>query len=315
MRVLVTGAGGFVGSHLVEALLRRGDVEVWGTYNPNGQAETYNDQVAGVRIDLCDPDAVETMLGSVRPDYVYHLAGQAFVPASWTDPWETLSTNIRSQLNVLQGCIRTGLTTTRSLVIGSQEEYGTLVDADLPATEQTNLRPDNPYGVSKVAQDLLGHSYFIRYGLPVVRVRPFNHIGPRQNSRFVASDFARQIAAIEAGRQAPTLRVGNLQSERDFTDVRDVVRAYIAALEKGAAGDVYVVASGLARPVKAILDGLIDQARCSVAIEVDPTKYRAADALKQRGDSSKLRAVTGWSPMIPLEQTLRDILDYERQLL
>lgn len=313
MRILVTGAGGFVGGHLVEALLKGADVEVWGTYHPARQSELLHDQVRAVRIDLCDPVAVDALLDSVRPGRVYHLAGQAFVPASWVDPWETLSTNVRSQLNVLQSCWRCGLTETRLLVVGSQEEYGRLGPEELPAHEGSALRPDNPYGVSKVAQDLLGHAYFLRHGALVVRVRPFNHIGPRQNSRFVAADFARQIVAIERGIQRPVMRVGNLQAERDFTDVRDVARAYIAALEKGQPGEVYIVASGVARSVRALLDGLLRHSSRTVAIEVDPEKYRSLDSPRQLGDASKLRAATGWRPQIPFEQTLKDILDYERQ--
>jgi len=313
LRILVTGAGGFVGSHLVEALLQQPDTEVWGTLKPDDPSQHPIDRVHSVPVDLCDPAAVNNLLTLFKPDRIYHLAGQAFVPASWIDPWDTLSTNILSQLNIFQGCLQCGLNDARTLVIGSQEEYGRLTEAEMPATESSPFRPDNPYGVSKVAQDLLGQAYFLRHGLPVVRVRPFNHIGPRQNSRFVASDFACQIVAIERGERPPVIRVGNLDAERDFTDVRDVVQAYIAALEKGRPGDFYVVASGIGRPVRTLLDGLLAHSTCSVTVEVDPAKFRVSDTPRQYGDSSKLRAATGWQPQIPFEQTLADILNYERQ--
>lgn len=313
MRILVTGAGGFVGSHLIDLLLTQPGAEIWGTRHPSGQQQFIDNRIQSLAVDLCNPDATQQLLDEVRPDHIYHLAGQAFVPASWSDPWDTLVTNIRSQLNVLQGCIAGGLATTRVLVVGSQEEYGRLEPAQLPARETTPLQPDNPYGVSKVAQDLLGQSYFIRYQLPVVRVRPFNHIGPRQNHRFVAADFARQIVAIERQIQPPVIRVGNLDVERDFTDVRDVVRAYMAALQNGVPGEVYVVASGVVRSVRKILDGLLAHTTCAVTVQIDPARFRPVDTPYQQGDSSKLREATGWQPQIAFEQTLKDILDYERQ--
>lgn len=313
MRILVTGAGGFVGSHLTDLLLTQLDAEIWGTRHPAGQHQYINKQIQTVAVDLCDPLATRQTLETVRPDRIYHLAGQAFVPASWTDPWDTLTTNIRSQLNILQGCVACGLSATRVLVIGSQEEYGKLTPTQLPAHETTPLQPDNPYGVSKVAQDLLGQAYYLRYQLPVVRVRPFNHIGPRQNQRFVAADFARQIVAIERQTRPPLLQVGNLEAERDFTDVRDVARAYLAALEHGQTGEVYVVASGVVRSVRAILDGLLAHSACAVTVEIDPLRFRPIESPIQQGDSTKLRAATGWQPQIAFEQTLKDILDYERQ--
>jgi GDP-4-dehydro-6-deoxy-D-mannose reductase len=302
-----------VGSHLVEALLQQPDTQVWGTLKPDDPNQYSDPRIQSVPVELCDPAAVTTLLGQVKPDRIYHLAGQAFVPISWDDPWETLFTNIRSQLNIFQGCLANNLTATRSLVIGSQEEYGRLSPAEMPATESSPFRPDNPYGVSKVAQDLLGQAYFLRHGLPVVRVQPFNHIGPRQNRRFVASNFAHQIVEIEQGHQPPVIKVGNLDAQRDFTDVRDVAQAYIAALDRGQPGESYVVASGIARSVRSILDGLLAHSTYQVTVEVDPARFRVSDTPRQFGDSSKLRAATGWQPQIPFEQTLLDILNNERQ--
>ncbi|MBM4422806.1 MAG: GDP-mannose 4,6-dehydratase [Chloroflexi bacterium] len=313
MRILVTGVGGFAGSHLADELLREFECEVWGVLITPERPHYLDPRVQCLTANLCSPAEVDGVIATVRPDRVYHLAGQAFVPASWADPWGTLENNIRAQLNILQSCLRLGFGNTRILAVGSNEEYGRLDDHELPATESSPFRPDSPYGVSKLAQDFLGQSYYLSHGLPVVRVRPFNHIGPRQSHRFVAPDFARQIVAIERGGQPPIIRVGNLHAERDFSDVRDVVRGYIAALEKGQAGDVYNVASGMSRPVRAILDGLLAHSSRAVTVEIDPLRLRPSDTPRQRGDASKLTAVTGWRPTIPFEQALKDLLDYERQ--
>ncbi len=315
MRILVTGVGGFAGSHLADALLKDAECEVWGVVLFPDRPHYLDPRVQTFTADLCDSAAVDAIVSAIQPERVYHLAGQAFVPQSWADPWETFETNVRAQLNLFQSCLRLNLTDTRILVVGSYEEYGRLRPEEFPVTEASPFRPDSPYGVSKLAQDFLGHSYFISHGLPVVRVRPFNHIGPRQSPRFVAADFARQIVEIERGQRAPVMRVGNLEAERDFTDVRDVARAYIAALEKGQPGDVYNVASGVSRPVRAILDGLLAYSHCGVTVELDPEKLRPSDTPRVQGDAAKLQALTGWRPLIPIEQTLQDILDYERRFL
>ena len=313
MRILVTGVGGFAGSHLVDALLKTDAPEVWGVLFSDDRPGYLDRRVQTIVANLCDGVVVAEVVAKLQPDRIYHLAGQAFVPQSWADPWETLETNIRPLVNLFQSCLRLGLTRTRILVVGSYEEYGRLRPDEYPATENSSFRPDSPYGVSKLAQDFLAHSYFVSHGLPVVRVRPFNHIGPRQSTRFVAADFARQIVAIERGDQPPVMRVGNLEAERDFTDVRDVAHAYIAALELGQPGEVYHVASGIARSVRSVLDGLLAHCQCAVTVEVDPARFRPSDTPRVQGDAAKLRTATGWQPLIPFEQTLKDILDYERQ--
>lgn len=313
MRILVTGVGGFAGSHLADELLKSEGCELWGALLTPDRPRYLDPRVKIAVANLIDPAQVDDLLESIQPERIYHLAGQAFVPQSWASPWETLETNIRAQLNILQGCLRLGLSRTRILVVGSNEEYGRLDPGDLPATEASPLRPDSPYGVSKIAQDFLGQSYFLSHGIHAVRVRPFNHIGPRQSARFVAADFARQIVAIERGERPPVMRVGNLQAERDFTDVRDVVRAYVAALEQGHPGEVYNVASGVARPVRMILNGLLAHSTSVVTVEIDRERLRPSDTPRQLGDATKLMAATGWRPLIPFEQTLKDLLDYERQ--
>lgn len=311
MRILVTGVGGFAGSHLADELLKDETNQIWGASLGATRPPYLDPHVQNEVINLCNLAEVLDLIERIRPERIYHLAGQAFVPQSWKDPWDTLENNIRSELNVLQGCVQVGVQA-KVLVVGSQEEYGLLREDELPATEQSPFRPENPYGVSKIAQDYLGVSYFIRHKLPVVSVRPFNHIGPRQSRQFVASDFAHQIVAVERGEQA-VMRVGNLNAERDFTDVRDVARAYIAALERGMPGEAYNVASGISRSIRSLLDGLLAHSTCNVTVETDPAKLRPTDTPRQQGDASKLSQATGWQPQIPFHQTLKDILDYERQ--
>ncbi|MBI3360342.1 MAG: GDP-mannose 4,6-dehydratase [Chloroflexi bacterium] len=314
MRALITGVGGFAGSHLADALLARRETEVWGCVIGGGRPEYLSDQVQLIEADLRDPKAVLALLDRVRPDRIYHLAGQSSPQQSWTDPWDTLESNLRPQVYLFEAILRLGLAP-RVLVVGSNEEYGRVLPEDLPVRETTSLRPYSPYGVSKVAQDLLALQYFLSRGLHAVRVRPSNHIGPRQNERFVAPAFARQIARIEAGLQPPVMRVGNLSARRDFTDVRDIARAYWLVLERGEPGEVYNVGSGLAVPVQAILDGLLALTTADIRVEVDAALLRPVDLPEQSCDPGKLRARTGWEPQITLEQTLRDLLDYERARL
>lgn len=313
MKIVITGATGFAGSHLADHLLDQAGYEVWGV-SETGQRPPYlNPRLQLARVDLRIPSAVDDLIAALKPDRLYHLAAQAFVPQSWADPWETLENNIRAQINIIQSCLKHNLTGTRLLVVGSNEEYGRIQPDELPARETSSLRPDSPYGVSKLAQDFLGQAYFLSHKLPIVRVRPFNHIGPRQNSRFVAPNFARQIVAVERGESEPMVRVGNLDAQRDFTDVRDTVRAYEVALEKGQPGEVYNIASGISQPVRAVLDGLLAHSTVAINVEIDPARLRPSDTPMQRGDAAKLKAATGWEPAIPFDQTLKDILEYERQ--
>lgn len=307
MRVLVTGASGFVGAHLRRYLLQQTTWELVGTVYPEPPPATTDPRERLIALDLRDQVAVHTTLLEVQPQAVIHLAAQSHVPTAYADPWATLENNIRGQLNLLEACVKLQLSP-RFLVIGSGEEYGRATPETLPLREGHPLRPENPYSVSKVAQDVLGYQYFISYGLPVVRVRPFNHVGPGQSARFVLPAFASQIARIEAGQQEPVLRVGNLTPARDFTDVRDVVRAYHLALTQGRPGEVYNVASGVPRTIQSLLDALLALARVSIQVEVDPERYRPADVPLIYGSAEALRQDTGWEPQIPFEQTLREVL-------
>jgi GDP-4-dehydro-6-deoxy-D-mannose reductase len=315
LRSLITGAGGFAGSHLADYLLAQpdADTEVWGG-DRIGQPRPYHPPgLKLLGVDLRDPAATRQLIEHVRPNRVYHLAAQAFVGASWANPWETLETNLRSQVNVLEA-IRDMCPDARVLVLGSNEEYGHVAAEDLPVPETHPLRPASPYGVSKVGQDLLGLQYHLSHGLHIVRVRPFNHIGPRQDRKFVAPAFAAQIAAIEAGRQPPVMRVGHLGARRDFTDVRDMVRAYTLALEQGEPGEVYNIGSGRSRGIQELLDALLSFSSAAILVEVDPARLRPSDVPNVVCDATKFRTRTGWAPRLPFEQSLKDLLDYERAL-
>ncbi len=313
MRILITGATGFVGGHLRRYFLTHTDWDIIGTSYPdapppNQQRETFH------FVDLRDTEAIHTLLVQSAPDYIIHLAAQSHVPTSYQNPWGTLENNIRGQLNLLEACRTLGLTP-RILVIGSGEEYGRANSAELPLTENQPLRPENPYSVSKVAQDVMGYQYYISFGLPVIRMRPFNHIGPGQSPQFVLPAFAGQIAAIEAGKQTPVLQVGNLEPARDFTDVRDVVHAYHLALVQGTPGEVYNVASGIPRTIQSLVDQLMALATVPIRVEIDPQRYRPADVPVIYGSAAKLKQAVGWEPEIPFEQTIRDVLDEWRQFM
>jgi GDP-4-dehydro-6-deoxy-D-mannose reductase len=309
MRTLITGINGFVGGHLAEWLLHLGGWDIWGVSRtlPLHLARL-NDAVRPVQADLCDAGVVRQVIDQVRPEVVFHLAGQTFVPDSFNHPANTLTTNILAQLHIFLALIDLGLPC-RVLVAGSNEEYGPIRPEDVPVDEDTPLRPASPYGVSKVAQDMLALQYHQSHQLDVVRVRPFNHIGPRQSERFVASSFAAQIARIEQGQQPPVLRVGNLSARRDFTDVRDMVRAYVLAVETGEAGEVYNIGSGTPVAIQRLLDRLLAASSATVEVQTDPARMRPVDIPTVACDARRFRERTGWQPQIALDQTLRDILD------
>ena len=318
MRVLVTGITGFAGSHLAEYLLSEvPGVEIYGTKRWRSRMENIDhlqSQIELVECDLKDANAVRQTLAEIRPERIFHLAAQSFVPASWRAPSETLDNNIISQTNIFEA-MRSLELDARIQIAGSSEEYGLVHPDEVPITESNPLRPLSPYAVSKVAQDLLGYQYFRSYGLAVVRTRGFNHTGPRRGEVFVTSNFAKQIAAIENGQQEPIIRVGNLSAQRDFTDVRDTVRAYWLALEKGTPGEVYNLASGKAVTIRELLDMLLALSKAQVEVEVDPERLRPSDVEILLGDYSKFKADTGWEPQIPLSQTVEDLLNYWRQRL
>jgi len=314
-RLLITGITGFVGSHLAEFALARG-VAVSGSCRWRSKTENIDhirDRIELIDCDIRDLSSVQNLLDHSVPDYIVHLAAQSFVAASWQAPAETLSTNIIGQVNLLEA-LRARRAHARCLIIGSSEEYGSVEQDELPIRETNPLRPLSPYAVSKVTQDLMGYQYFKSYGLSLIRTRAFNHEGPRRGDVFVTSNFAKQIAEIEAGRRAPVIHVGNLKTQRDFTDVRDVVRAYWLLLERGAPGEVYNICSGRAWSIQEVLDFLLSESRVrSIAVTEDPARLRPSDVPVLVGDASRLTRELGWRPEIPFEQTLRDLLEYWRQ--
>jgi GDP-4-dehydro-6-deoxy-D-mannose reductase len=310
VRVLITGAGGFVGGHLVAQLRReKPEVEIFGIVLPQGGI-TWGTG-AGMSViegDLNDAAATARIVAQVAPDRIVHLAGQSSPHLSWSDPGGTLRTNVMGIVHLLDAARGLGLRPA-VLVVGSAEEYGQVPAEELPLRETTPLRPTSPYAVSKVAQSALAVLYGPGAGMRVVTTRTFHHTWPGRGEAFAESSFARQIAEIEAGRRAPVIRVGNLDAVRDFADVRDVVRAYWLLLEQGEPGAVYNVCSGRGRSIRELLEILLACSRARVEIQVDPERLRPSDTPVQVGDSSRLQAATGWSPRIPLEQTLRDLLD------
>jgi len=314
-RVLVTGVTGFAGSHLVDFMLERGDVEIWGIQRWRSRTENiehFRDRIHLLECDLRDAESTRDTIERVRPDWIFHLAAQSFVPTSWRAPTESLTTNVLGQLHVFEACRRTGISP-RIQIACSSEEYGMVHEDELPIKESNPLRPLSPYAVSKVTQDLLAYQYFMSYQTDVVRTRGFNHEGPRRGPVFVASDFAKQVADIEAGRRPPVIHVGNLEARRDFTDVRDMVRACWLALEKCEPGEVYNICSGRAWRISDVLEVLLGMTKVKIEVRQDPKRLRPSDVPVLLGDPSKFTARTGWQPAIPFERTLADMLEYWRR--
>jgi len=318
MRALITGITGFAGSHLAEFLLaEHPEVAVFGTYRWRSRmdnVEHLRSRIKLLEADLRDYTSVYNSLDRSKPDFIFHLAAQSFVPSSWTAPNETLTTNIAGQTNLFEA-VRALRIDPVVQIACSSEQYGLVLPDEVPIKETNPLRPLSPYAVSKVAQDYLGYQYFQSYGLKAIRTRGFNHTGPRRGQVFVTSNFCSQVAAIELGLQEPVIRVGNIEAIRDFTDVRDMVRAYWLAVNHGKPGEVYNIASGQGIRIREMLDRVIALADVDVKVEVDPERLRPSDVEILIGDSTKFRADTGWEPRIPFEQTLRDLLAYWRRTL
>ncbi len=312
-KVLITGVSGFAGSHLAELLLAQ-NYEVSGTYLTE---ESLNflpskDKIDLHQLDLLDEDKVKDVIAKTRPDFIYHLAAATSPRESFNKPKETLINNISGQVNLLEAIKEQELLDTRTLVVSSAEVYGLVKKEDLPIDEETPFNPTNPYSVSKLAQDFLGVQYFNSSKLKVLRVRPFNHIGPRQSPSFVVAAFCKRIVDIENGKEA-VMKVGSLTSKRDFTDVRDMVKAYQLALEQGELGEVYNLGSGKSFEIGEILDKLIGMAKVEVKVEEDESLIMQTDNPEMVCDYSKFNGLTNWKPEIPLDKTLSDTLDYWRR--
>jgi GDP-4-dehydro-6-deoxy-D-mannose reductase len=303
--VLVTGAAGFAGSHLVDRLVADGaDVVAW--RRPEGAPPRELPRTRWEAVDLLDADAVATSIARLRPAAVYHCAGAAHVGRSWDSTESTFAINVRGTHHLLRALERAGADV-RVLVPSSALVYA---GADEALSEAHALIPSSPYGLSKLAQEMLARKANGALGVTIARA--FNHVGPRQDPQFIASGFARRIADIEQGRWAPEILVGNLETRRDLTDVRDTVRAYTLILERGTPGRPYNVCSGRAIMMRQLLDLLLSRARVPIAVRVDPARYRPNDTPLLLGDPSRVHDELGWTAEIPLEQTLDDLLEYWR---
>jgi GDP-4-dehydro-6-deoxy-D-mannose reductase len=312
-RILITGYSGFVGAHLIAACRATFPAAAL-----HGLSERPAPLVApgngGVRTHVAylqDAAQMRAVVAEVHPDLIFHLAAQSSVAASWEDPVETLAINAGGTVHLLEA-VRAAEIAPRTVLVGSGEQYGLVPPEENPITEDTPFRPINPYAVSKVTQDLYGYQYFVAYGLPIVRARPFNHFGPRQQPAFVISSLARQIAMIEARRTEPVLLVGNLKPQRDFLPVEDTVAAYVALARHGHPGAAYNIASGQARAIADILERLLRLARVPIQVREDPTRFRPADAPLLVADASRLRTDTGWAPAVDFDTALARTLDYWR---
>lgn len=303
--VLVTGGAGFAGSHLVEHLAAHTPIVAWSRSPPPPHIARH---ATWQQVDILQRAQVVSAMEGIRPSAIFHLAGLPHVAESWTDTAQPLAVNVLGTHHVLDAVRKAGLRC-RILVAGSAHVYA---PSAAPLREDALLAPSSPYALSKLAQEQLALRAAAEDGLDVVVARAFNHTGPRQAPSFVAPSIARQIARIERGEEEPVLHVGNLDAARDLLDVRDVVRAYAALVEHGTPGGVYNVASGVARPIRGVLDGLIARAHVPLRVETDPTRLRPHDMPVLAGDATRLRADTGWQPAISFDRTLDDLLDYWR---
>jgi len=307
MRFLITGITGFAATHLAHRLQTDGHA-VFGTTRGAAplQAPIPPDHVSSVQ--LSDRAGLTDVVRRVHPDAVFHLAGVTSVPAAFKDPDETYRANLLGSLNLF-AAIRAAGAPCRIVWVGSCDAYGLVAEDALPVTEDHPFRPLTPYAVSKAAADLAAFQWSRTEGVDVVRVRPFNHTGPGQAPHFVCADFARQIVEIERGRRPARVDVGNLEGVRDFSDVRDIVGAYVLGSERGVAGEAYNVCSGSGRTIRSVLDALIRISGVQVEVSVRPEKQRPVEVPVLIGSAAKLQRATGWSPVVNWEQTLRDLLD------
>lgn len=314
-KALITGIAGFAGSHLAELLLQQQGYEIYGLCRPRSKTdhiELIKSKIHLEDADLLDSHSLYSTIARIKPDYIFHLAAQSFVPTSWVSPSVTLEVNIVGSANIFEAVRQVGINPVIQIACSS-EEYGLVLPDEIPIKETNPLRPLSPYAVSKVAMDYLGYQYHRSYGLKIIRTRGFNHTGPRRGETFVTSNFAKQVAMIEKGKQEPIIQVGNLDSQRDWTDVRDMVRGYVMAVEKCDAGEVYNICTGKAVKVADMLKLLLSYSKVKVETKEDPSRMRPSDVPVLIGDNTKFVQKTGWKPEILFEKTMEDLLNYWRE--
>jgi GDP-4-dehydro-6-deoxy-D-mannose reductase len=311
MNALITGVTGFVGKYLAQHLINKG-YQVWGT--TRSSAQFLKNDVIHVNIDLDDEEKLTNLINHIKPDYIFHLAGLSSVKLSWENKQDTFQANVIKTICLLEAIRKSTVSkTVKVLTIGSSEEYGLVDITEMPLDETTLLRPISPYGISKATVFMIAQQYFNSYKLNVIHARPFNHIGPGQDIGYVTSDFAKQIAQIEKGLISPVINVGNLESERDFTDVRDIVIAYELIISLGDIGKVYNVCSGKPASIKAILNKYIELSSCkTIEVKEDANRMRPSDFPLYIGDPTEIKLKTNWSNSISLDESLINILDYWR---
>ena len=310
MKALIIGASGFVGGYLAEHLSR--DLG-WSVAFTKLMHESISDTIHAVHdVDILDKSAVRQVLEIERPEYVFHLAAQSSVADSWKNPALTVDVNIKGSLNVLDTVreLESGL---RVVLVGSGEEYGHVQPGELPVSENNFIRPGNIYAATKACQNMIGKIYAQAYGLYVIMTRAFNHIGPGQSETFVVSDFCKQVAEIEKGLRPPVINVGNLAARRDFSDVRDVVRAYGILAQRGESGETYNIGSGNAVSIREILDEILSLSSVVITVNEDPAKFRPIDVPLIMANINKLRQDTDWRPTISLGKSLKDTLAFWRE--
>lgn len=305
---LVIGAAGFVGSYLIEEMYSCG-IDSYATKLPHERLE--HERAKVYDLDILSKEAIVTLLLEIRPDYIFHLAAQSSVGLSWKNPGLTVDVNIKGSINVMDA-VRELYYKPRVLLIGSGEEYGHIRPGETPIREDNLLRPGNIYAATKACQNMIGSIYAQAYDMQMMMVRSFNHIGPGQAPMFVVSDFCKQVAEIEKGLREPVMYVGNLAAKRDFTDVRDVVKAYVGLIQQGVPGETYNMGSGHAVEIRKILDMIISLSEKEIRVEIDPNKIRPVDVPIIEADITKIHELTGWKPQIELNQTIGDTLDYWR---
>lgn len=307
-KALIIGAAGFVGNYLAEQLLFDG-YEVYVTKLVNEIYEREN--ISVFNLDILNADEISDVLNSVHPDVIFHLAAQSSVTLSWKNPQLTIDVNIKGTVNLLE-VVRNSKLSPRIILIGSGEEYGFSLTEHCPVSEEAILKPANIYAVTKATQTMLGAIYAKAYNMDIIMVRAFNHIGLRQSEQFVVSDFCKQVAEIEKGLKEPVMFVGNLSVKRDFTDVRDIVKAYCTIVKKGKTGETYNIGSGKSISIQEILNYILTLSKTNIQVKTDENKLRPSDIPVAEADIQKIRSI-GWKPEINLNQSLKDILEYWRE--